>query len=67
MRRHESRRGAKVTGDPDPEGVEPRKFSRRVPTGLSLRQATIRVASWLAARVLPGVLGRVEPDIENMR
>ena len=26
MRRHESRRGAKVTGDADPEGVEPRTF-----------------------------------------
>ena len=26
MRRHESRRGAKVTCDADPEGVEPRKF-----------------------------------------
>lgn len=26
MRRHESRRGAKVTGKADPEGVEPRKF-----------------------------------------
>jgi hypothetical protein len=26
MRRHESRRGAKVTGEADPEGVEPRKF-----------------------------------------
>ena len=26
MRRHESRRGAKVTGEAAPEGVEPRKF-----------------------------------------
>jgi hypothetical protein len=26
MRRHESRRGAKVTGDADPEGVEPPTF-----------------------------------------
>jgi hypothetical protein len=27
MRRHESRRGAMVTGDADREGVEPRKLS----------------------------------------
>ena len=26
MRRHESRRGARVTGDADLEGVEPRKI-----------------------------------------
>ena len=65
MRRHENRRGAKVTGDADPEGVEPRKLRWRVPTGLAPRQATMHVASWSVAWILPGVRGRVEPDIES--
>jgi len=47
--------------------LSPEKLALGVPTGLSLRQATIRVAWWRAARVLPGVRGRVEPDIENTR
>ncbi len=46
MRRHDSRRGAKVTGGAGLEGVEPRNIWSGVPTGLSLRQATVRIATW---------------------
>ena len=34
MRRHESRRGARVTGEADPEGVEPRKIQTESADGL---------------------------------
>ena len=34
MRRHESRRGAKVTGDADPEGVEPQKIQLESADGI---------------------------------
>ena len=51
--------------EPSLKVLSPEKNLSGVPTGLSLRQATIRVALWRAARVLPGVRGRVEPDIES--
>lgn len=35
--------------------------------GFAPRQATARVALWRVARVLPGVRGRIEPDIESTR
>ena len=43
-----------VTGDADREGVEPRKFSWRVPRVLTHPQATTRGAIGRALRVPPG-------------
>jgi len=65
MRRHASRRGVKVTGEADREGIEPRKLSGRVPTVLTHRQATTGIAPRRAMRVLPGVRGPVEPDMAS--
>ena len=51
--------------EPTLKVLSPENFGWRMPTGLAPRQATTRVALWRAARTLPGVLGRVEPDIES--
>ena len=49
------------------KGVEPRKIWWVSADGFVLRQATTGTAPRRAVPVLPGVLGHIEPDIENAR
>ena len=67
MRRHEKKRGAKVTGNADPEGYSPEM------TALEKADSVVRLAGNSCQRVKasvdkrPGILVRIELHIELMQ